>query len=327
MILALVWGLAGLIALIAGAELLVRGGSALAARLGIPPLLIGLTIVALGTSTPELAVGIDAAIQGNGSLAVGNIAGTNTVNILLILGLSAALQPLAIRMQTLRLELPVIVVASATLLGLAWDGVLSRHDGLVLVTMGAFFTLAVIRVARRETMRVKLEFAREFGPRRPANRQLANRQAATEMLMLAGGLIVIVAGADWLVDGAVALARYWHVSDAFIGLTIVAIGTSAPELVTTIISTIRQERDIAIGNLIGSSVYNILMILGVTCLFPAEGIGVSLHLVRIDIPVMLGVALLCVPVFITGRRISRVEGCLLVGAYAVYLSYLIVQRT
>ncbi|AIT82430.1 calcium/sodium antiporter [Novosphingobium pentaromativorans] len=322
MTLAFVWGLAGLAALIGGAELVVRGGSALAARLGIPPLLIGLTVVALGTSTPELAVGIDAAIQGNGSLAVGNIAGTNTVNILLILGLSAALQPLTIQMQTLRLELPVIVVASATLLAFAWDGVLSRLEGFVLVTMGAVFTLAVIRIARRETMKVKLEFAREFGPRR-----LVNRQALTEMIMLAAGLIVIVAGADWLVDGAIALARLWHVSDAFIGLTIVAIGTSAPELVTTIISTIRGERDIAIGNLIGSSVYNILVILGVICLFPAGGVVVTAHLIRIDIPVMLAVALLCIPVFISGRKISRLEGGFFVGAYIAYLSYLIIQRT
>lgn len=322
MVHAIVWIGVGLAALITGAELLVRGGAALAARLGISPLLIGLTVVALGTSTPELAVGIEAAIQGNGSLAIGNIAGTNTVNILLILGLSAALQPLALQMQTLRLELPAIVIAAATLLVFAWDGRLSRLEGLVLVAMGAAFTLAVIRLARQESLQVKLEFAREFGPWR-----LASRQAATEMLLLAIGLVIIVVGADWLVDGAVELARLWKVSDAFIGLTIVAIGTSAPELVTTIISTIRGERDIAIGNLIGSSVYNILVILGVTCLIPANGVEVSSHLIRIDIPVMLGVALLCIPVFVSGRRISRIEGGLFVSAYAAYLSYLIIQRT
>ena len=321
MTLAIVWICVGLAALIAGAELLVRSGSALAARLGVSPLLIGLTVVALGTSTPELAVGIDAAVQGTGSLAVGNIAGTNTVNILLILGLSAALRPLAIQMQTLRLELPVIVIASATLLAFAWDGTLSRLEGLLLVTMGAAFTLAVIRVARQESIKVKLEFAREYGPRR-----LANRQAATEMLMLAAGLVIIVAGADWLVEGAVGLARLWRVSDAFIGLTIVAIGTSAPELVTTIISTFRGERDIAIGNLIGSSVYNILVILGVTCLIPADGIDVNTHLIGIDIPVMLGVALFCIPVFVSGRKITRGEGGLFVSAYVAYLSYLIIQR-
>ena len=319
---AIVWIGVGLAALIAGAELLVRGGAALAARLGISPLLIGLTVVALGTSTPELAVGIEAAIQGNGSLAIGNIAGTNTVNILLILGLSAALQPLAIQMQTLRLELPAIVIAAATLLAFAWDGTLSRLEGLLLVTMGAAFTLAVIRAARRESLKVKLEFAREFGPRR-----LANRQAATEMLMLAVGLVIIVVGADWLVESAVDLARLWHVSDAFIGLTIVAIGTSAPELVTTIISTIRGERDIAIGNLIGSSVYNLTLILGVPVLV-ANGSGpIENYLLHIDLPLMVGVCLLCVPLFLTGRRLSRAEGACMVAGYALYLGYLLIARS
>lgn len=322
MALALVWSIAGLVALIAGAELLVKGGSALAARLGISPLLIGLTIVALGTSTPELAVGIEAASQGNGSLAVGNIVGANIINILLVLGLSAALRPLAIRMQTLRLELPVIVLAAIALLACAWDGMLSRFEGLVLLSMGIAFTVAVIGVARRESFAVKCEFAREFSVRR-----LPDRQAVIEVLMLFAGIAVIVAGADWLVDGAVALARYWHVSETFIGLTIVAIGTTTPELVTTIVSTIRGKRDIAIGNLIGSSVYNILVILGVICLFPADGIAVSANLIRIDIPLMLGVALICIPVFLSGRTISRAEGCLFVGAYAAYLAYLIIART
>lgn len=137
---------------------------------------------------------------------------------------------------------------------------------------------------------------------------------------------MIVVGANWLVDGAVALARLWNVSDAFIGLTIVAIGTSAPELVTTIISTIRGERDIAIGNLIGSSVYNILVILGAACLFPSNGIEVSAQLIRVDIPVMLGVALACIPVFISGRQISRFEGGMFVSAYLLYLAYLINDR-
>ena len=322
MIHAIVWLGVGVAALIAGAELLVRGGAALAARLGISPLLIGLTVVALGTSTPELAVGIEAAIQGNGSLAVGNIVGANIINILLILGFSAALRPLAIQMQTLRLELPVIVLAAVTLFAFAWDGVLSRLEGVLLVTMGAAFTLALIHAARRESFKVKREFAREYSVRR-----LPGRQAVTEFLMLIVGIVVIVAGADWLVDGAVALARLWHVSDAFIGLTIVAIGTTTPELVTTIISTIRGERDIAIGNLIGSSVYNILVILGVTSITSTGGIDVGSHLIRVDIPVMVGVALLCIPVFLSGRRISRIEGGLFVSAYAAYLSYLIIERT
>ena len=301
---------------------MVRGGSALAARLGVSPLIIGLTIVAIGTSTPELAVGIDAAIQGNGSLAVGNIAGTNTVNILLILGLSAAIRPLSIRLETLRLDLPMIVLASLMLLAMAWDGLLTRQEGLILVLFAVVFTVAVIHAARREGAIVKAQFAHEFGaPHHP------HRTVMREVLALVSGIAVIVTGADWLVDGAVRLARLWNVSDAFIGLTIVAIGTSAPELVTTVISTIRNERDIAIGNLIGSSVYNILFILGLTCVIPPAGIEVGRHLVQIDIPVMTAVAFACVPVFNTGRRVTRLEGVAFVIAYLLYLSYLIVTRT
>lgn len=314
--------IAGLAALIAGAEMIVRGGAALAARMGISPLLVGLTVVAIGTSTPELAVGVDAASQGNGVLAVGNITGANIINILLILGLSAALRPLAIRMQTLRLHLPVAVGAALLLLVFAWDGLLTRIEGAFLVALGIAFTLAVIRVVRQESIGVKIEFAREFG-----RRQLADRQALQEFAMLVAGIAIVVIGADWLVDGAVVLARLWAVSEAFIGLTIVAIGTCSPELVTTVISTLRNERDIAIGNLIGSSVYNILIILGVTCLIPDAAIAVSPHLVAIDIPVMLLVALACVPVFISGRMVTRGEGVAFVAAYMVYLAYLIVERT
>lgn len=322
MLLPTMWILAGFAALIVGAELLVRGGSALATRLGISPLIIGLTVVALGTSTPELAVGIDAVIQGNGSLAVANIAGTNTVNILLILGLSASMRPLAIKMQTLRQELPAIVIASAALLLFASNGTLSRLEGAMLLAMGIAFTLLVIHAARRESLAIRLEFAHAYG-----RQGFASREVATEVAMLAVGIVILVVGADWLVDGAVDLARRWHVSEAFIGLTIVAIGTSAPELVTTIVSTIRNQRDIAIGNLIGSSAYNIMVILGLTCLVVDGGVEVGRHLIEVDIPIMLGVALLCIPVFLSGRQVSRTEGMLFISTYTTYLGYLIAVRT
>lgn len=319
---ALIWSAAGLVLLVIGAEVLVRGGSALAARLQISPLIVGLTIVALGTSAPEFAIGIEAAVQGNGSLAVGNIAGTNCVNILLILGLSAALRPLPLGLQTLRLELPVIVGASILKAVMAADGVLSRRDGAVLVSLGVLFTAGIIRSARAESLATRQEFALEYGvPVRDW------RGALKEVGELVVGIAVVVLGADWLVDGAVDLARIWSVSDAFIGLTIVAIGTSAPELVTTLVSTIRNQRDIAIGNLIGSSAYNILVILGVTCLVPVEGIRVSEVLIWIDIPVMVAVALACIPVFVTGRTVSRCEGIGFVTSYIVYLSYLVGSRT
>ncbi|PWR20925.1 calcium/sodium antiporter [Zavarzinia compransoris] len=325
MLIALLWCLAGLAALVGGAELIVRGGGRLAGRLGISPLIIGLTVVALGTSAPELAVGIEAAVQGNGSLAVGNIAGTNIVNILLILGLSAMIEPLALRLQTLRFDLPMMVAAAFALMIMAWDGTLSRGEGAVLTAAAVVYTLVVIHYTRRESRMVRVEFKQEFGA--PAAGGAPLRETAGDVGALALGIAIVVVGADWLVDAAVALARLAQVSDAFIGLTIVAVGTSAPELVTTIVSTVRRERDIAIGNLVGSSIYNIFAILGITCLVPADGVEVGEHLRLVDIPVMAAVALVCVPVFSSGQAISRREGTLFVAAYAGYLAYLVLART
>lgn len=316
--------LLGLVALVAGAELVVRGGGRVAAGLGVAPIIIGVTIVSIGTSAPELAVGIEAAAQGNGSLAIGNIAGTNVVNLLLVLGLSAAIRPLEMHTQTLRLDLPVMVVAAATVTFLAWDGTLSRLDGVLLAASAAAYTIVIVRVARRERPFVKQEYEREYTPPPP-------KEPVTGLLwngaLLLAGIAVVVIGADLLVDGASGLARASGVSEAFIGLTIVAIGTSAPELVTTIVSTVRGERDIAIGNLLGSSVFNLFLILGVTAMVPRGGIGVEHDLMRIDLPVMLAVAVLCVPVFFSGRRVSRWEGIGFVALYAGYLTYLVAART
>lgn len=313
----------GLVVLIWGAELLTRSGVTLARQLGIAPIIIGLTIVALGTSAPELAVGIDAALIGNGALAVGNIAGTNTVNVLLILGLSALLRPLALQTDTLTLDLPAMLVAGLLMLALAVDGSLSRLDGALLLTAGVVYTSLVVRSARRSRRLVQAEapFKKE-GTGRPEE-----KKTLVSLARLAAGIVLVVVSANWLVTGAVGLARLWGVSDAFIGLTIVAIGTSAPELVTTVMSTLRGERDVAIGNLIGSSVYNVCVILGVTCLVPGTGIPVPQELIWVDIPIMAAVALVCVPVFFSGREVSRVEGGLFVMAYTGYLAGLILIRT
>jgi cation:H+ antiporter len=324
MLAALFAALLGLAVLIAGAELLTRGGAAIAARFGVPPILIGLTIVALGTSAPELAVGIESGLQGNGALAVGNIAGTNTVNLLLILGLSALLRPLPIEMQTLRLDLPAMVLAALLMWLLAFDGTLDITDGLVFVTAGMVYMGLLMRTALRESAATREAFEARYDgaavhhPRVHTIRSLA---------ALLGGIAVIVCGADIFVDATVRLARIWGVSDAFIGLTVVAIGTSSPELVTTVVSTVRGQRDIAVGNLLGSSIFNIVFILGVTCLVPRAGLPVTPDLLHVDIPVMAAVAALCVPVFFTGKRVSRLEAALFVSGYCGYLAYLIVTRT
>ncbi len=276
---------------------------------------------------PELAVGVVAATEGNGSLAVGNIAGTNMVNLLLILGLSALILPLAMQMQTLRFDLPVIAAAASLLWALAANGVLSRLDGLVLVLCAIAYTAALIRTSRRESREIDEEFAAEYGDQ---NSAIAERSGAGRMArhvsLLLGGIVIVVVGADWLVDGAVGMARVFGVSDALIGLTVVAIGTSAPELVTIVVSTMRGERDIAIGNLLGSSIYNILLILGITALVPAHGLMLDSILVRVDIPIMVVATLACVPIFITGRRVSRVEGGAMMVAYLAYLAFLLMTQ-
>lgn len=317
------WFLAGLAALIIGAELLVRGGAKLAAQLGIPPILVGLTVVSIGTSMPELAVGIRAAAEGAGSLAVGNIAGTNIVNLLLILGLSALIRPLALQLRTLKLDLPMMTIAALLLWLLASNGILSLFEGTVLVACAVLYTVILVRSARLETPAVQEEFASEYAPPRRNGAVWRNEHALRHMVFLVGGIAVVVIGADWLVSGSVGIAREFGISEAVIGLTIVAIGTSAPELVTTLVSTVRNERDIAIGNLLGSSVYNILLILGATALAAGRPLELEPQLVRVDIPLMALVALVCIPVFISGRKVSRLEGGVFVVAYVTYIGYLL----
>lgn len=318
------WFVIGLAALVLGAEVMVRGGAAVAARLGISPIVIGLTVVSIGTSLPELAVGVVAAQEGSGALAVGNIAGTNVVNLLLILGLSALILPLAMATRTLRFELPVMAGAAVLMLVLSLDGELSRVDGIILVGCAIAYTVAVVRMTRRESRVVAGEHTETYAPTEVAT---TTRPTWVHVLMMVAGIAVVVVGADWLVDGAVGMARGFGVSDALIGLTVVAIGTSAPELVTTVVSTVRGNRDIAVGNLLGSSIYNILLILGLTCVVAGDGLLLPASLVRIDIPIMVAVALACVPIFVTGRRVSRGEGGAMVAIYLAYLTFLLVTQS
>ncbi|NLU83442.1 calcium/sodium antiporter [Rhodococcus sp. HNM0569] len=304
----------GLVTLVGGAEVLTRSGSRLAAALGVSPMLIGLTIVSLGTSAPELAVGVDSALSGHGGLAVGNIVGTNIVNILLILGGSAAVRAIVFDTRTLRLDLPVMAVAAVLLWALSLDGVLGAAEGVVLLVVAVVYTALLVRTGRSESAAVRAEYAGEFAP---------HRRTAVDGVLLVIGLAFVVVGADMLVAGATDLARAFEVSDAVIGLTVVAIGTSAPELVTTLVSTLRGDRDIAVGNLLGSSIYNIVAILGITLVVARDGVEIPDDVVRVHLPIMVAAALVCVPAFLTGRRIARGEGTVFFLAYCVYLGALI----
>ncbi|MFI2233551.1 calcium/sodium antiporter [Nocardia testacea] len=311
---------AGLLALVVGAELVVRSGTRLALRWSIPPVVIGLTVVALGTSAPELAVGIDAAIRGNGPLAVGNLIGTNLVNLLLILGASAVLTPIALSARTTTIDGPAVLVVSVLVLICGFDARFTRAEAVVLLLAGLVYLAITFRTARRgDAPALPVDTgARPFDPSTAA--------AVRDCLLLATGLAVIVVGADLLVRGAVELARDQGISEAVIGLTVVAIGTSAPELVTTVVSTLRGNRDIALGNLLGSSVLNIAVILGATILAAPAPIDIPGAVAHIDIPIMTGSAVLVVLLFRTGRRLSRLEGALFVTLYLGYLGYLLATR-
>lgn len=318
--------LAGLVIIVVGGEMLLRGASRLAVMLGIRPIVIGLTIVSIGTSTPELAVGITAAIEGKGPLAVGNIAGANIVNILLILGLSAVIRPLPIRSLTVRIDVPVMITSALTLVVMAWDGVLSRVEGLVLLLAAIAYTATVVQLSRLESAAMRREFAEEYGASALKPGRGAARGAWHALLLLAG-MGVTVLGAQLLVSGAAEIARDWGVPEAVIGLTIVAIGTTAPELVTTLMATLKNDRDVAIGNLIGSSIYNILVILGLTCVAAPGGVDVSDDILRFDLPLAAAVALVCLPVFRSDRLVSRREGAAFVAAYLAYLAWLLFARS
>jgi cation:H+ antiporter len=308
----------GLVTLIVGAEGLVRGASRLAAALGISPLVIGLTVVAFGTSSPELAVSIQAAMKGSADVAIGNVVGSNIFNILLILGISAIITPLVVHSQLLRLDVPIMIGASFLMYFLAGDGRIGRIDGLLLFVILLAYLWWSIRQSRRENTEVQEEYASEYG-----SNSSGWRQVLKDLVFIAAGLALLVLGSDWLVDGAVRLAQLFNVSDLVIGLTIVAMGTSLPEVATSIVAALKKERDIAVGNVVGSNIFNILAVIGLSGMFSPAGIPVSAAALRLDIPIMLAVAALTLPIFFTGNRISRLEGALLLVFWASYTTYLV----
>lgn len=322
---ALVTFVVGLALLVVGAEIMVSAAARLATSLGIAPMVIGLTIVSIGTSTPELAVGIAAGFQGAGGLAVGNIAGANVFVLLFVLGLSAVMRPLPLHLQIFKLELPMIVVAAALLTMLAWDGRLSRIDGILMLSAGLFYSIALVFVTRKASRQAKREFSEEYGPESVAESAPQWKSRLKNAALVTAGIILTCLGAELLVQGAVCIARSVGVSATTIGLTIVAFGTSSPELVTTIVSTLKNDRDVAIGNLLGSAIYNILAILSIPCIIVPGGLPVERNLLWFDIPLMAGVALGAIPVFVTGQRVSRLEGGLGITIYVVYIVWLLTR--
>ncbi len=313
---------AGLALLVAGAEFLVKGASRLAAVLQISPLIIGLTIVAYGTSAPEMFVSTMSSFSGQGDIAMGNVVGSNICNVLLILGLSALVAPLIVTKQIIRSDVPIMIGVSILLLIFCLDGKLSRVDGLILLIGGLTYTVSLIYQSSKQK-RTQDEFALEYG----FDGQITPSLWFKNIVLIVGGLALLVLGSRWLVDSAVTIAEALGVNELLIGLTIVAIGTSLPELATSVVASFRGERDIAVGNVLGSNIFNILVVLGVASTISPDGIQVKEALIQFDIPVAIAVAVACLPIFYSGQRIDRWEAVLFLFYYVVYTSYLILNAT
>lgn len=314
---------AGLFLLIAGAEVLVRGAVRTAASMGVSPLVIGLTVVALGTSSPELAVSVMSSIRGQADIALGNVVGSNIFNVLFLLGLSALVAPLVVAQQLVRLDVPLMVLLSVLVLLMGLDGRIGTLDGTLLVAGLVGYMVFLFFQSRRETREMREEYAQEFG----AGKAGGAAQWARDLGLILGGVTMLVLGSRWLVSGAVSIAEYFGVSSLVISLTVIAAGTSLPEVATSLVASLRGQRDIAVGNAVGSNIFNILCVLGLTAIVAPEGIGVPSQALRFDIPVMIAVAVSCLPIFFTGQLIARWEGAVLLGYYVAYTAYLLLSAT
>nr|WP_216645324.1 calcium/sodium antiporter [Isoptericola halotolerans] len=321
--------LAGFVLLVGGGESLVRGAASLARTMGMSALVVGLTVVSFATSSPELAVSAGAALSGSPGLAIGNVVGSNIANILLVLGISAIVVPLAVTSRVVRTDIPVMIALSVLALVLALDGTISTVDGVVLLVLLVGYVVVTVLRSRRG-----------WTDRPPAPEDTAGGQGATsrfrttrarsvlvDVVLVAVGVALLVTGAQLLVRAATEIATTFGVSELVIGLTVVAVGTSLPELATSIIAVRRGERDLAVGNIVGSNIFNIGAVLGLTAVISPGGIGVDPAAVHFDLPLMVAVALALLPVAFTGQIIKRWEGALFVALYLAYLTFVLLAAT
>ena len=307
--------LLGLVLLYFGAEGLVRGSSSMALRFGVSPLLVGLTVVAFGTSAPEMMVSVKAAYLGQGDISVGNVVGSNICNIGLILGFCALIVPIKVASQIVRIDTPIMIATTALAIALLYDGALSRTEGIIFFLLLVVYVVFSIRLAKRQaTDPLAQEFSDEI--------KIPKTGVALDVLLVIGGLVMLVFGARFLVDSAIVVAKAFGLSEAVIGLTIVAVGTSLPEFATSLVAAIKKEADIAVGNVVGSNIFNILGILGISAFItPLSSSGIT----GIDLGVMAGFALALWGFSASGHRITRIEGLIMMAAYAAYV-WLLVAR-
>ena len=306
----------GLIALVVGGEILVRGATSIALKFKITPFVVGMTVVAFGTSAPELLVSLSAALDGSPDISIGNVVGSNIANIALVLGATALVYPIRVSKTSLSVDWPMLMLASLLFYFFILNLKLEWYEGIIFVSILATFTIWMIRKSRKAGLKKTDEASNDF-----------NKEAIKEMniwmsfLLIAGGCLALVIGADWLVYGAKNIARSYDVSESVISLSMIAIGTSLPELATSIMAAFKKQTDIAIGNILGSNLFNILSILGITAI--VKEINVNELILQSDIFWMLGLSAILLPMMLLRRDIDRVEGSLLLIAYAAYMYFLI----
>jgi|TARA_R110000744_G_scaffold352055_3_gene458033 cation:H+ antiporter len=296
----------GLALLFGGGEALVRGGVSLALRFGLSPLIVGLTVVAFGTSLPELLVSVQAALSGSPDIAVGNVVGSNIANILLILGATAVIAPITMAFKTVSRDLMIMIAAAVAMLALGWVGLIERWMGMAMLASLIIYLIFACRNTPCEDD--------------PSDTSMSKLLWWQETLAILGGLVALMVGANLLVGSATDIARTFGVSEAVIGLTIVAVGTSLPELAASLVAAIRRQSDIAIGNVVGSNIFNILAILGITAMI--EPITVSPEMARMDIPVMIGISILLTGLIFALNGLGRIVGAGFLGLYGSYVVYL-----
>jgi len=313
----------GLVLLVKGADYLVSGAGKLATLAGVSPLVVGLTVVSFGTSSPELAVGIKANFSEEAAISVGNVVGSNICNILLILGIAATIKPLQVSQKLVRLDVPIMIGISILLLFFSYDKEIGRLDGMMFLLGGLIYTTFLLIQSRRKNS-IEEELKEEFDV-------MPEEKSRKEWLISGGllimGLIMVVVGSDWLVNGAKTFAQALGLSELVIGLTVVALGTSLPELATSMAATAQGKGDMAVGNVVGSNIYNVLIVLGVAGLLAPTGVEVSSAAINLDIPIMIAVAIACLPIFFTGNLIARWEGVIFWIYYIVYTIFLFLYST
>lgn len=341
MLIAVALVLIGFVVLMLGAEVLVRGASGLALAMGISPLVVGLTVVALGTSAPEIAVSVGAALGGTGDLALGNVIGSNIFNVLFILGLSAMITPLVVHNSIVRRDVPVMISASALVWWMARDGVLVRVEAIALCGGLVAYIVALLLEARAnpEPLDAALldaaadhaaseaTIAEDGTSSAPPAETDTGKQRLLQVVMIPAGVALLVLGAGWLVDGAKTIALGLGVSELVVGLTLVAAGTSLPEVATSVLAGLRGQRDLAVGNVIGSNIFNLLAVLGAAGVVSPQGLSVAAASLAFDLPVMVAVAVACLPIVFTARRVDRWEGVVFMAYYVAFVLYVVFNAT